>query len=632
MAISLTLFTACEKPIDPEPTPTPGGEDPVLELAGGNVNLTVPAEGGNQSVSYAITNPVDGGKIEAKSAESWINGFNYDTENQIVFNVDPNEVPEARSSLLTVTYTYGDGLSVKKELNVIQNAGVAYDYEYEMTVFSGTYYGDQYGVNGEHNYYTWLSDMPFADGYTQPGGTYYLFDIFGPACDNASAPTIPAGTYVLGEWEATAEWTFTPDYSKAVRYNESSQEWGATFEDGTLTVSYDGENVVMEAFLTDTEGKLHHITYTGVGVLESDVPVDPGFGADLDFTASFGIAQYAADDGGFVMEVLFQFTDMEIGDDGYVIPPGTLLAVDAVMPFDEEGNIATGTYTVSEDLTEFTVYPGADFFGLMYYGTYAQNFVSDSEGYISLVTDGTMEITGGNGNYTIKCNFIGSDGYKITCTWSGEMVVEGMPGPISTLTGDYTLDLEGASATGVFWGDYYGTGGNNWTLQVLPTTGPDGFIADFVSAAGDMSDGIPSGTYTASASGYPVPGEYLQGYLSGSNLGGTMYIGGFTEEGYVSAFAPATSGDMIITNNGDGTYTFAFSFVDDLGYNWDGEWTGSIAIEDGSSASQANRTCLTTPKARTTAEERAQIFENNILKVGKSYAPATSSPIRKIAK
>lgn len=632
MAISLTLFTACEK--DPEPTPTPGGEDPVLELAGGNVNLTVPAEGGTQSVSYSITNPVDGGTIAAVSAESWINGFNYDTENQIVFNVDPNEVPEARSSLLTVTYTYGDGLSVKKELNVIQNAGVAYDYEYEMTVFSGTYYGDMYGVNGEHNYYTWLSDMPFADGYTQPGGTYYLFDIYGPACDNASAPTIPAGTYVLGEWEATAEWTFSPDYSKAVRYNESSQEWGATFEDGTLTVSYDGENVVMEAFLTDTEGKLHHITYTGVGVLESDVPVDPGFGEDVDFSPSFAIATYAASTGSS-MEVIFQFTDMEVDDEGYITPPGVLLAVDAIMPFDEEGNIATGTYTVSEDMTDFTVYPGADFFGLMYYGTYATKYVSNEEAYVALVTEGTVEITGGNGNYTINCDFVCSDGYKLTCSWSGDMVIGGMPGPISTLTGDYTLDLEGATATGICWGDYYGTGGNNWTLQIMPTSGPDGFIADFVSETADFSAGIPSGTYTVSATGYPAPGEYLEGYLSGSNLGGTMYVGGFTPEGYVSAYAPASSGDMIITNNGDGTYHFTLDFVDDLGYNWDGEWSGSITLENQSSASsvsQASRTLLATPKSRLAAEDKARIFENTILKVGDSSVQATSSSFRKIAK
>ncbi len=624
LTIAAVVLTGCKE--------VPEGPAPELELAGGNVTLTVSAEGGTQSITYNITNPVDGGVIEAVPVETWINTVSVDAANQTIsFNVDPNEVAEARSQLLAVTYTYGEGLVVKKEMNVIQNAGMAYDYVYEMTSFSSYWYGDKYGLNGEHNYYTWISDMPFTeDGYTQPGGNYYLFDIYAPAPDDETVPVIPAGTYTLGEYGATAEWTFSPDYSKAVRYNEEGLDFQAEFADGTLTVSYNSDgNVVMEAILTDTEGKAHHVTYTGVGLCVDDRPVLPGLGEDLEFTATMAAASYAAGDANN-MELVIQFTDMEVDGEGYIIPPGTILAVDAIMPFDEDGNLTAGTYNVSEDGTPMTVFPGSDFLGMFYVGTYAQHYVSDSEYYTSLATGGTMEISGSAGNYTITCNFVGSDGFAIKATYTGAIEVQGMPGPFSTLTGDYTLNLEGATAEATGWGDYYETGGNNYTVKIMPTTGPDGLLLDLVSDP-SVENGIASGTYKVSASGYPNVGEYLEGYMSGSSLGGTTFVGGFTEDGYVTAYAPATSGDLVITNNGDGSYHMSFSFVDDLGYTWDGEWSGTISFVSGSSASPV-RNYVEAPAARPASADKAQVFDNLVLKVGESAAPETSSTAKKFVK
>ena len=51
-------------------------------------------------------------------------------------------------------------------------------------------------------------------------------------------------------------------------------------------------------------------------------------------------------------------------------------------------------------------------------------------------------------------------------------------------------------------------------------------------------------------------------------------MSGYNEEGYVNQFAPATEGDQVIVNNGDGTYQLTFSFLDDLGHTWDGTWSG----------------------------------------------------------
>lgn len=626
-----TLFfvNGCKKPVEVVP--------PTLELE--TTEFVASAEGEVVSVPYVLANAEDGAVVTVKPAE------NYDWaevtsigKSTIEVTVALNETTLQRAASFTVSYSGASDV----EFTVSQAAGEPepeYDYEFEMTNFSSTWYGDQYGLNGEHNYYTWISDMPFSsDGYTQPGGTYYLFDIYASAPADESTPLIPAGTYTLGEYQATASGTFSPDYSKGARYDENGLEWQVEFAEGTLVVSYEGTTITMDAVLTDTEGKTHHLTYTGEGVCASDLPVTPGFGEDIDIEASLGLAGYVTDDGS-VMEVSMQFTDMPVDEEGYVTPPGCILTVDAYLPFDADGNIATGTYSVADDFSEFSVYPGMDFYGIAYLGTYVQKFVSDEEAYTSLVSDGTMTIEGSDGLYTITCDFVGADGYKIKCSWTGEMIVEGMPGPISTLTEDYTLDLTGAAAAASMWGDYFETGGNNWSLEIFPTTGPDGLIADFVTAYGDFSAGIPSGTYKVSATGVPAPGEYLAGYMSGSNLGGTMFVGGFNEEGYVTEYAPATSGDLVITNNGDGTYNISFAFVDDLGYNWNGEWSGTISLTDetaslssvGSRRAAGSMIEAKVMRGAQTLEEKAALLKENSIKVNASSVKKYST-LRKIVK
>lgn len=64
-------------------------------------------------------------------------------------------------------------------------------------------------------------------------------------------------------------------------------------------------------------------------------------------------------------------------------------------------------------------------------------------------------------------------------------------------------------------------------------------------------------------------------------LTGTMYYGGYEGE-YVTEFAPAVSGDLVIDANADGTYSVSFSFYDDKDNVWDGEWTGIIETVDAS--------------------------------------------------
>ena len=640
-AAAIAALTGCKKD-EPENPPTPG-DKPAIEV-GIQGNLSIPLEGGEATIPYTITNPVDGGTISAKPTETWIGNFNCDTPGEVKFIVEENTETSARSSIVTLTYTYGEGETVQAQVNVIQDAAIAYDYEYEFDVFSGIYYGDQFGVNGEHNYYTWISDIGFDEsGYSQPGGVYYLFDIYAAAPADVNSPTLPAGTYTMGEPMATAEMTFTPDYSKAFQYTDAgdgSTVFSVTFTDGTVEISYEGDVMTLEAVVTDNEGKIHHVTYTGPGVFESDISqpdsgVDP-LDRDLDFTATLGVASYLAEDAG-VMEVQFSFTDMETDMEGYVIPPGNLLYVDMYMPYDESGELATGDYTIANPATgeAFSIYPGEtiDFFGMLFtVGTYADYIDADGTTVEGLLTEGTMNITGGNGNYTITCDFRTADGYSVKCTYSGPLTIQGIPGPYSTLTEDYTLDLEGAAGIAYYYGDYYYTNGSNWMIKLNPTSGPDGLQAEIVSEGLDFGSGITSGTYKASASTSTIyPGEYLTGYMDGSYLYGTNFVGGFSADGYVTQFAPATSGDFIITNHGDGTYTFEFEFIDDKNNTWDGTWTGTLELTDAGYAPANSRANIPyRAQNEFTLEEKLNAVQENAFRIGEPVSVRQS--VRKIVK
>lgn len=567
----------------------------IPDLADGNVNFIVPAEGGMQSMAYSIVNPIGDGLIEAVAVEDWIDGVNVEGDS-IVFDVMPNEVPEARSSRFIVTYTYGEGSTVRtirKEINIIQDAGIAYDYEFEMSYFSGGYYGTEFSLNGEHQYYTWISDMPFVDGKSQFGGTYYLFDIYGPAPGNEETLLPPAGTYLLGD--ATDEMTFAKGSSVAVRFEEDVEgpAWYAPFTEGRIDISYEEGEMIIDARLTDKNGQLHHVTFAGPAVYTYEVYEDEGPGIlsrSIDLVPVSVTAEYKNKKDN-TMEVWMEFSDIDMEENGEMFYPGIIMALEVYMPLDKSGYIAAGEYKVSSDMADLTVFPGECYAEILY-GSYIQEIISDEEyGYnVGNIAEGTMTVSGGFGDYTIDCRFVTTEGYDVSCSYSGSLTVEGVPDNISTLEGDYTLNLEGAVGSVSYYGDYYGTGGGNWLISFSPAAGGDAFNTEIVAEGLDFAAGIPTGTYRASEVTYEVcPGEYLRGYAVGNAgyYGGTMLSGKFDGEGNAQAVAPAVSGDLNITNNGDGTYDFSFAFMDDCGNTWDGHWTGALQMTDYSGAPSA---------------------------------------------
>ena len=111
----------------------------------------------------------------------------------------------------------------------------------------------------EYNYVVYLSD---GDTFRLENKHYYQFDIF--SNEGAADPEnikLPAGTYTLGVSGETAAGTFTPNISGYVDNTEGGIRF--LFESGKIVVSYDGDNIVVDATLVDDAGYSHHVTYTG---------------------------------------------------------------------------------------------------------------------------------------------------------------------------------------------------------------------------------------------------------------------------------------------------------------------------------------------------------------------------------
>lgn len=512
---------------------------------------------------------------------------------------------------------------------------VEYDHELTATVFTGELY-DNMSNNGEANFYTFLSDRPFdSDGYADIAGTYYLFDIYAPA-SALETEALPAGTYKLGEPDATEEMTFGIDYSCVYLPGEE----GRYLTDGTLVVTVEGDTYTFDAVLTDETGATHHVTYTG----PTEYSYSPGGGGDeptynaisepVDIEASLAVATYASD-ANDVMTVTFQFTDMDVDDEGYVIPPGAMFTVEAYLPYNEDGKLAIGTYEVNNTYDEYSVSPGYDFYGYTL-GSYAVKYPDATTYEVGYVSAGSMSITGSRDFdlYTIKCDFTTIEGVSIKCRFEGNLTVSGMPLPYySTLTGDYTLNISGNPGIGSYYGDYYGTGGGNWMIDLAPSGTGDGMQIDLVAEGLDFSAGIPTGTYTASS--YPYPGEYAAGYMDGYYLTGVWYYG-YADDGagdvYISNMAPATSGDLNITNNGNDSYTISFEFLDDNGNTWDGTWEGTLALTDVTAGGYSASSVRPAAKAVAKDVQKAGIKAADVSKIQVRPADKTTASVSKVKK
>ena len=150
------VLAGCDKNNEENGVETTDPNAPKIEV-GVTGNLIVLPEGGEQSFTYGIVNPVEGGKMLASadewlgeitvtedggkmlaSADEWLGEITV-TEDAVVFSAEPNESGADRSTIITLTYEYGDAQTVTAQVNAIQSAWdrpLTFDFELTPTVNS----------------------------------------------------------------------------------------------------------------------------------------------------------------------------------------------------------------------------------------------------------------------------------------------------------------------------------------------------------------------------------------------------------------------------------------------------------------------------------------------------------------
>ena len=82
---------------------------PVIKPA--STSITVPSNGGEQSITYTIQYPEDGKALTAVSSETWINSINCGTAGTVSFVADANEGAE-RNATITLSYPGAEDVAV----------------------------------------------------------------------------------------------------------------------------------------------------------------------------------------------------------------------------------------------------------------------------------------------------------------------------------------------------------------------------------------------------------------------------------------------------------------------------------------------------------------------------------------
>lgn len=148
---------------------------------------------------------------------------------------------------------------------------------------------------------------------------------------------------------------------------------------------------------------------------------------DIEVDAVYADAAFLSESDG-VMDVKMVFTDMEVDEQGKVTPPGTILYVEALMPFDMSGAPVPGQYGLNAmDNEPFTFFPGQveDYDGTpVTMGSYAVFCDEDGGTGTVLVADGEMIIGLGFDGASVDCAFVLEDGRSLRSTYTGSIYID----------------------------------------------------------------------------------------------------------------------------------------------------------------------------------------------------------------
>ena len=406
------------------------GNEPVVNpeiTISGNGTLEVSSQGETVTLDFSVDNPVEGGTVDCKTGAEWIRCVSIDPNaGEAVIEIDENMYDTERRADVVLSYLYdnaGNSGAVADTVSVLQRGvEVPYDRIFEATYFSGEYFGDMYGNDGETNYAIIFSDAPGSGQNLSAGGTYYQLDIFSSEPSDLGNILLPEGEYRLGPAGETEEMTFTSDYSYWFKVNGDGSGYEIPyryFTEGVLKVSYEDGTAVFNAELVDEAGERHKLLYSGDGLISNGL-IESSLEGDVDVDCSeMGVSAIYYGD--------FYFTNTS---DWFIImasPSGEVLQLDiCTSPSNTfEDGLPAGRFVASSE--EYAGYEGEFVRGYIE-GMYSASWYYNEDqagniiGPLAPLRTGEIIISiNSDGSYTINvaCGDDDTPANMITAEWTG---------------------------------------------------------------------------------------------------------------------------------------------------------------------------------------------------------------------
>lgn len=126
--------------------------------------LTVPADGGEVSVSYRLDSPVYNGNVSLGGVPEWISGINTSISGIITFSVAQNSLTESRTADLTVQYSGDAGNSILKVIQSPKTIPAVFDIRMELVTQTSAKYSVIPG-DKDQTYLSMLVEKDYFDQY-----------------------------------------------------------------------------------------------------------------------------------------------------------------------------------------------------------------------------------------------------------------------------------------------------------------------------------------------------------------------------------------------------------------------------------------------------------------------------------
>lgn len=251
--------------------------------------------GGEGEIAYTLEGAKEGNKPTVECAQEWIT--NLTVAETITFNVERSTVQEERTAIILVSYG-------EQEEQVFVKQGPTYaptQVEAEAKALNGEYINT---TNvGTYNYFIILSEKGTTGWFDLYVDNYYRLSLcsdVAPADLTPESPSVlPVGVYYIDELSMGDGGTFKQGSSWYVECRADGGFFESQYSDGVVIVTETG----IEAFLTLTNGTVHHVTYEGSLDL-GYIPIpEPDYYTSL-------TEDYTFEHNGFVSQIYY-YADLE---------------------------------------------------------------------------------------------------------------------------------------------------------------------------------------------------------------------------------------------------------------------------------------------------------------------------------